>query len=102
MCARAVEPTVIQKATILALKCITAMSGISVPQGATAGLIIMVIEASKYFNDMVCDRVPRQRLTVKRPIHVSLRELDIMGGGVLTLTEHDVGTEKTFFDITLV
>ena len=34
MCARAVEPTASQNAAILALKCVTAVSGISVPAGA--------------------------------------------------------------------
>ena len=47
---------------------------------------------------MVGDKFPRQRLTAKPPMHVSLGELEVKGGGILSLPTQDVGTEKMFFD----
>ena len=100
MCARAVEPTHAQKAAILALKGITAASGLSVPVGAKAGLIALVIETNKCFDDMVGEKFPRKRATVKRPMHVNLGVLQVKGGGVLSITQADIGTGRTFYDIT--
>ena len=94
MCARAVEPTQAQKACILALKGITAAAGLSVPPGAKAGLIALVIETNKCFDKMVGDTLPRKTLTVKRPMHVSLGELEVKGNGILSLSHKDLGTEK--------
>ncbi len=66
----------------------------------------MMVYREKTAYNVECDDVGsekciRGRLTVKRPIHVNIGGLDIMGGGILYLTEQDVGTKKIFFDITL-
>ncbi len=81
VCAKAMEPTVIQEAKILAV------GGITFPQGANAGLINMVIEASKCFINMVGDKFPRAQKRIVRLVHVGLGELEIGGGGILSLSE---------------
>ena len=99
MCARAVEPTNEQKAMILALKGITAAACLSIPAGSKVGLMQLVIETNKCFDEMVGDKFPRTTLTCKRPMHVSLGEMEVKDGGVLSLEEKDVGTRMIFYDI---
>ncbi len=59
MCARAVESSAVHKAAILALKGITAASGVSVPAGSKAGLVGLVTETNKCFDNMIGDKFPR-------------------------------------------
>ena len=79
MCARAVEPTNEQKAMILALKGITAAAGLSIPAGSKVGLMQLVIETNKSFDEMVEDSFPRATRVVERPMHVTLGQMEVMG-----------------------
>ena len=99
MCARAVEPTNEQKAMILALKGITAAASLTMPAGSKVGLMQLVIETNKSFDEMVGDKFPRATRTVQRPMHVTLGEMEVRGGGLLSLEAKDIGTKKIFYDI---
>ena len=99
MCAGAVEPTPEQKAIIQTLKGITAESGIATSAGVKTGLISLVIQTNKAFDDMVGDTFPRKTVTIKAPMHVSLGRMKVKGNGILSLAESAIGTQQTFYDM---
>ena len=100
MCARAPEPTDQHKACNLALKHITAVKALSVSPGAASGLIALVVETNKAFEDMVDDKFPTETMRVKPPMHVGLGELHVKEGGMLSLNKEAIGTLKVFYDMT--
>ena len=99
MCARAVEPTTEQKAIIQTLKGITAESGIATSAGVKTGLISLVIQTNKAFDDMVGDTFPRKTVTIKAPMHVSPGRMKVRGNGILSLAETAIGTQQSFYDM---
>ena len=99
MCAKTTAPSEVHKAAILALKGITAASGVSGPAGSKAGLISLVTETNKRFDDMVGDLFPRTSRVILAPQHVGLCRLEVKERGILSLNERDIGTIQIFYDI---
>ena len=48
---------------------------------------------------MVGAGFPRVERKVLRPVHACMGELEIAGGGVMCLSETDVGTMQVFYDV---
>ena len=99
MCAGAVEPTTEQKAIIQTLRGITAESGYATSAGVKTGLISLVTQTNKAFDDMVGDTFPRRTVTLKHPMHVSLGRMKVKGNGILSLAETAIGTKQSFYDM---
>ena len=68
--------------------------------GVERTLLDMIVQSNTSFDKMVGAVFPRVEMKVLHPVHKCLGELDIAGGGILCLSEADVGTMKVFYDIT--
>ncbi len=99
MCAKAIAPSTIQQSQLNVIKLIAAKGGIAMHPGIETTLLDMVTETGESFDLMVDNRFPRVDRVVMRPVHACFGELEIAGGGVLTLSEADVWKTKVFYDI---
>ena len=78
---------------------IAAASGMSVPAGSKAGLISLVTETNKCFDEMVGDLFPRTNRAILAPYHVGVGRIEVKDSGILSLSERDIGTIQVFYDI---
>ena len=60
----------------------------------------MIVQKNASFNTMAAAGFPRVERKVLRPVHACMGELEIAGGGVMCLSEADVGTMQVFYDVT--
>ena len=81
------------------IKLISAAGGLTMQPGVEKTLIDMIVEASEGFSLMVGKGFPRVEKKVLQPVHACMGIMEITGGGIICLTQADVGTTQVFYDV---